>query len=229
VTLELGNNSAVILEPDADLKTAVTRTTQGGFGNSGQVCISVQRVYAHESVYDSFVEQLKTSVEKLKIGHPLEESTDVSSLIDEKAAIRVKSWIDDAVAGGAKLVTGGDRKYATITPAILTGVAADAKLSCQEIFGPVVAVYPYRDLDQAITAVNNTPYGLQAGIFTSEITRAFGAARKLHFGGVLINDIPMFRADHMPYGGMKHSGLGREGPKYAIEEMTEVKIICWKT
>jgi acyl-CoA reductase-like NAD-dependent aldehyde dehydrogenase len=228
VTLELGNNSAVILEPDADLKTAVTRTTQGGFGHSGQVCISVQRVYAHESVYDSFLEQLKTSVEKLKVGHPFEESTDISSLIDEPAAVRVKEWIDEAVTSGAKLVRGGDRKRATITPTILTGVAYQARISCQEVFGPVVAVYKYQKLDDAIAQVNNTPYGLQAGIFTNDLARAFNAARKLRFGGVLINDIPMFRADHMPYGGMKHSGLGREGPRYAIEEMTEPKIICWK-
>ena len=228
VTLELGNNSAVILEPDSDLRTAVTRTTQGSFGNSGQVCISVQRVYAHESVFDSFLEQLKASTEKLKLGHPLEESTDVSSLIDEAAAVRVKGWIDEAVASGARLVTGGERKRATITPAILANVPPQARMSCQEVFGPVVAVYPYRNLDEAIAQVNNTPYGLQAGIFTNDLARAFNAARKLRFGGVLINDIPMFRADHMPYGGMKNSGLGREGPRYAIEEMTETKIICWK-
>jgi acyl-CoA reductase-like NAD-dependent aldehyde dehydrogenase len=228
VTLELGNNSAVIIEPDADLKTAVARTAQGGFGNSGQVCISVQRVYAHQSVYSDFLEQLKGSVEKLRIGHPFEESTDVSSLIDEPAAVRVKQWIDEAVASGAKLVTGGDRRRATITPAILTGVAPQARISCQEVFGPLVAVYPYDQLDDAISQVNATPYGLQAGIFTNDLTRAFNAARKLRFGGVLINDIPMFRADHMPYGGMKNSGLGREGPRYALEEMTETKIICWK-
>ncbi len=228
VTLELGNNSAVIVEPDADLATAVARTTQGSFANSGQVCISVQRVYAHESVYDTFLEQLKASTEKLKVGHPFEESTDVSSLIDEPAAVRVKGWIDEAVAAGARLVTGGDRKRATITPAILTGVAPQARISCQEVFGPVVAIYRYSKLDDAIAQVNNTPYGLQAGIFTSDLVRAFQAARKLRFGGVLINDIPMFRADHMPYGGMKQSGLGREGPRYAMEEMTETKIICWK-
>ena len=228
VTLELGNNSAVIIEPDADLATAVARTTQGSFANSGQVCISVQRVYVHESVYDRFLEQLKATTEKLKVGHPFEESTDVSSLIDEPAAVRVKDWIDEAVAAGARLVAGGDRKRATITPAILTDVPAQARISCQEVFGPVVAVYPYGKLDDAIAQVNNTPYGLQAGIFTNDLVRAFQTARKLRFGGVLINDIPMFRADHMPYGGMKHSGLGREGPRYAMEEMTETKIICWK-
>ena len=184
---------------------------------------------SHEAVHDRFLEQLKASVEKLKLGHPFEESTDISSLIDEAAAVRVKDWIDESVASGAKRVTGGDRKRATITPTILTGVAPDARISCQEVFGPVVAIYPYSRLDDAIAQVNGTPYGLQAGIFTNDIARAFGAARKLRFGGVLINDIPMFRADHMPYGGMKHSGMGREGPRYAIEEMTETKIICWKT
>ena len=228
VTLELGNNSAVILEPDADVKTAVTRTVQGSFAHSGQVCISVQRVFAHESLFDSFLEQFKVATEKLNVGHPFEESTDISSLIDEKEAVRVKQWIDEAVSSGAKLITGGERKRSTITPTILTGVAPQARLSCQEVFGPVVAIYPYSKLDDAIDEVNNTPYGLQAGIFTNDIARAFSAARKLHFGGVLINDIPMFRADHMPYGGVKQSGMGREGPRYAIEEMTEPKIICWK-
>jgi acyl-CoA reductase-like NAD-dependent aldehyde dehydrogenase len=185
-------------------------------------------VYAHESIYDKFLEQLKVSTEKLKVGHPFEESTDVSSLIDEPAAVRVKGWIDEAVAAGAKLVTGGDRKRSTITPAILTNVAPEARISCQEMFGPAVAIYRYSKLDDAIAQVNNTPYGLQAGIFTNDLVRAFQSARKLRFGGVLINDIPMFRADHMPYGGMKNSGLGREGPRYAIEEMTECKVICWK-
>ncbi|HWB83808.1 MAG TPA: aldehyde dehydrogenase family protein [Bryobacteraceae bacterium] len=228
VTLELGNNSAVILEPDADLKTAVARTVQGSFSHSGQVCISVQRVYVHEELHDSFLEQLKAATEQLVVGHPYEAATDVSSLIDEKAAVRVKEWIDEAVRGGARIVTGGERRHATVTPTILTSVPAEAKISCQEVFGPVVAVYPYRALDEAIHQVNATPYGLQAGIFTNDIGRAFGAARKLHFGGVLINDIPMYRADHMPYGGIKNSGLGREGPRYAVEEMTEAKIVCWR-
>jgi acyl-CoA reductase-like NAD-dependent aldehyde dehydrogenase len=228
VTLELGNNSAVILEPDADLQTAVARSVQGAFANSGQVCISLQRVFAHEAIFNTFVEQLKAATEKLKVGHPSEEATDISSLIDEAAAVRVKSWIDEAVGQGAKLITGGERKRATITPAILTHVAPGARISCQEVFGPVVAIYPYRELDQAIAQVNGTPYGLQAGIFTNDIARAFRAARKLDFGGVLINDIPTFRADHMPYGGVKNSGIGREGAKYAIEEMTESKLICWK-
>jgi succinate-semialdehyde dehydrogenase/glutarate-semialdehyde dehydrogenase len=228
VLLEMGNNSAVIVEPDGDLDTAVKRTVQGSFGNSGQVCISVQRAFVHESIADEFIASLKTETSKLRIGHPYEESTDISSLIDEKAAIRVEAWIREAVDAGSDLLSGGKRRYATIEPTILANVPETARISCEEVFGPVVAIYRYKDLDNAIRRVNNTPYGLQAGIFTSNIERAFRSARQLQMGGVLINDIPMFRMDHMPYGGAKHSGLGREGPRYAMEEMTETKIICWK-
>jgi len=228
VTLELGNNSAVIIEAESDLGTAVARTVQGAFSHSGQVCISVQRAMVHRSIMPEFVERLKTATEALKIGHPYEESTDISSLISETEAIRVEQWIGEAVAGGAQVVTGGKRKYATITPAILVNVPAACHISCQEAFGPVVAVYPYDNLEDAIAQANATPYGLQAGIFTRDLQRAFQAARKLEVGGVMINDIPMYRADHMPYGGVKESGTGREGPRYAIEEMTEMKLICWK-
>jgi acyl-CoA reductase-like NAD-dependent aldehyde dehydrogenase len=228
VTLELGNNSAVIVEPDADLPTAVARTTQGAFSHSGQVCISVQRVFVHRSIAGEFTERLKASAEKLKIGHPYEESTDISSLIDEAEAIRVEKWIQEAVDSGAKLVTGGKRRHATVEPTILQDAPVTCHISCEEAFGPVVAVYAYDDLQDAIERANDTPYGLQSGIFTKDIERAFRAARKMEVGGVMINDIPMYRADHMPYGGVKQSGTGREGPKYAIEEMTEMKLICWK-
>jgi acyl-CoA reductase-like NAD-dependent aldehyde dehydrogenase len=228
VTLELGNNSAVIVEPEADLATVVARTTQGAFSHSGQVCISVQRVFVHRSIAGELVERLKASAEALKIGHPYDESTDISSLIDEAEAIRIEKWIAEAVSGGAKVVTGGRRKFATVAPAVLVDVPAACQISCQEAFGPVVAVYAYDDLDDAIERANATPYGLQAGIFTNDIQHAFRAARKLEVGGVMINDIPMYRADHMPYGGVKESGTGREGPRYAIEEMSEMKLICWK-
>ncbi len=228
VTLELGNNSAVIVEPDADVGTAISRTVQGSFSHSGQVCISVQRALVHRSIMPEFVERLKTATEALHIGHPYEETTDISSLVTETEAIRIEEWIGEAVAGGAKLVTGGARKYATIAPAVLVDVPAQCQISCQEAFGPVVAVYPYDSLEEAIAQANATPYGLQAGIFTRDLQRAFQAARKLEVGGVMINDIPMFRADHMPYGGVKESGTGREGPRYALEEMTEMKLICWK-
>ncbi len=228
VTLELGNNSAVIVEPEADLPTVAARTTQGAFANSGQVCISVQRVFAHRSIAGELVERLKAAAEALKIGHPYEETTQVSSLIDEAEAIRIEQWIAEARAGGARLVTGGTREFATVRPAVLLDVPAACHISCQEAFGPVVAVYAYENLDDAIERANATPYGLQAGIFTNDIQRAFRAARRLEVGGVMINDIPMYRADHMPYGGVKESGTGREGPRYAIEEMTEMKLICWK-
>jgi acyl-CoA reductase-like NAD-dependent aldehyde dehydrogenase len=228
VTLELGNNSAVIIEPGADLANAVSRTVQGAFAHSGQVCISVQRVFVHQSIAEDFTARLKAAAAALKIGHPYEQATDISSLIDEAEAIRIEQWIADAVAGGAKLIAGGLRTRATVTPAILTNVPATCQIACQEAFGPVVAIYPYEHLDSAIEQANETPYGLQAGIFTNDMQRAFQAARKLDVGGVMINDIPMFRADHMPYGGVKESGTGREGPRYAIEEMTELKLICWK-
>lgn len=228
VTLELGNNSAVIVEPDADMKTAISRTVQGAFSHSGQVCISVQRAFVHQSIVSEFVERLKTATEALRIGHPYEETTDISSLIDETEAIRVENWIQEAVQGGAQIVTGGKRKFATVTPTVLQNVPAACNISCHEAFGPVLAVYPYENLDQAIEGANATAYGLQAGIFTSNIQRAFRAARRLEVGGVMIDDIPMYRADHMPYGGIKESGMGREGPRYAIEEMTELKLVCWK-
>ncbi len=228
VLLEMGNNSAVIIEPDSDLETAVKRTVQGSFAHSGQVCISVQRAFIHESVADVFIAGLQAETSKLRIAHPYEESTDISSLIDETAAIRVESWIREAIDAGAGLICGGTRRRATIEPTILTNVPAASRISCEEVFGPVLAVYRYQDLSDAIRCVNSTQYGLQAGIFTNDIERAFRSARQLQMGGVLINDVPMFRLDHMPYGGAKHSGLGREGPRYAIEEMTEPKLICWK-
>jgi|SRR5579875_25401 len=229
VTLELGNNSAVIIEPDADLATAISRSAQGAFGLSGQSCISLQRAFVHEAVAGEYTDGLVAAARKLRIGHPYESSTDISCLIDESAAIRVEGWIQEAVAAGARLLCGGKRHRATIEPAVLTNVPANARISCEEVFGPVVAVYSYPSLDGAVALANGTPYGLQAGIFTRDLAHAFSAARKLTFGGVLINDIPTFRMDHMPYGGVKSSGIGREGPRYAIEEMTELKLICWKS
>jgi acyl-CoA reductase-like NAD-dependent aldehyde dehydrogenase len=228
VTLELGSNSAVVIEPDCDLDTAVARCVMGSFAHSGQVCISVQRVYVHERIADDFLAKFAAAAKKLKIGHPFEESTDISSLITEKEAIRVASWIGEAKAAGAKVVIGGERKYATVPPTILADVPAAVKCSCQEVFGPVVVVNRYKNLDEAIERVNDSVYGLQAGIFTNDLARAFQAAHRFEVGGVIINDVPMFRADHMPYGGVKESGTGREGPRYAIEEMTEPKLICWK-
>lgn len=228
VTLELGNNSAVIIEDDADLDDAIPRCVTGAFAHSGQVCISVQRIYVHRRIRDEFLGRFVEGARKLRLGHPLDPDTDVSSLITEKEAERVESWIAEAERAGAHLLTGGVRRRATLEPAILTDVPPETRLICCEAFGPVVAVNAYHSLDEAIAQVNRSDYGLQAGMYTRDLSKAFHAARQVHVGGFLINDVPQYRLDHMPYGGMKLSGSGREGPKYAIEEMTEMKLVSWK-
>jgi acyl-CoA reductase-like NAD-dependent aldehyde dehydrogenase len=227
-TLELGSNSSVILEADCDLDLLVPRCVTGSFAHSGQVCISVQNVYIHEAIEKEFTERFVAATQKLKIGHPLEDSTEVSSMINEGEAVRVEQWISRAQSRGARVITGGQRHNATIEPAILTDVPADSEITCKEAFGPLVAIHRYGKLDEAIAAVNASEYGLQAGLCTSDIGKAFAAARRLHVGGVIINDVPAYRADHMPYGGVKNSGVGREGPQFAVEEMTELKLICWR-
>jgi acyl-CoA reductase-like NAD-dependent aldehyde dehydrogenase len=228
-TLELGSNSAVIIEDDANLDEAVARCVAGSFAHSGQVCISVQRIFVHRKIRNEFLERCVEGARKLAIGHPYEPQTDISSLITPGEADRVEGWIQEAVNAGAKLLTGGRRRNrATVEPAILSDVPASASLSCREAFGPVVGVNSYETLDEAIARVNDSEYGLQAGIYTRDIQKAFSAARRVHVGGFLINEVPQYRVDQMPYGGVKLSGTGREGPKYAIEEMTEPKLICWK-
>lgn len=228
VTLELGANSAVIIEPDADLDAILPRCITGSFSHSGQVCISVQHIYVQEQIADAFTERLVVAAKALKIGSPLEESTDISSLISVKEAKRVEGWIGEAVRRGGCILTGGVRQRATIGPTVLTDVPGDLEISCKEVFGPVVIVHRYKELATAIDEINSSQYGLQAGLCTRDIGKAFSAARHIHVGGVMINDVPTFRADHMPYGGVKKSGVGREGPRYAIEEMTELKLICWR-
>ena len=228
VTLELGSNSAVIIEDDADLDAAVPRCLTGSFSNSGQVCISVQRIFAHQRVHAEFLQRLVEGARKLTIGHPHEPSTDISSLITVGEAERVRSWIEEAVQSGARLHTGGSRRRATVEPAILSHVPPEVKISCKEAFGPVVTVNAAAGLEEAIEMVNASQYGLQASIYTRDIQKAFRAARRVHVGGFLINEVPAYRVDQMPYGGVKLSGMGREGPKYAVEEMTEVKLVCWR-
>ena len=228
VTLEMGSNSSVILEPDCDLDLLIPRCVAGGYALAGQVCISVQNIYVHESIAEDFTGRFVAGARALKIGHPLEESTDMASLISEAAAKRVERWIQQAVSRGARLLTGGTRRGTIIEPAVLTDVAPDDAVCCKEVFGPVVVLHRYSRLEEAIEAVNASEYGLQAGICTRDIGRAFEAARKLRVGGVMVNDVPAFRVDHMPYGGTKMSGVGREGPRYAVEEMTELKLICWR-
>jgi acyl-CoA reductase-like NAD-dependent aldehyde dehydrogenase len=228
VTLELGGNAGLIIDRDADMNLALERAIPGAFLYSGQICISIQRIYVHQDIASEFTKKFVAATEKLQIGHPLQEKTDIASLISEKEAERVVSWIDDAARHGAKILTGGKRTRATVTPAVLQDVPKSARMSCCEVFGPVVAINSFSNLEDAIHDVNDTPYGLQAGIFTRDLSRAFHAAKTLRVGGVMINDIPGFRADNMPYGGVKESGMGREGPSYAIEEMTESKLICWR-
>jgi acyl-CoA reductase-like NAD-dependent aldehyde dehydrogenase len=229
VTLELGSNSAVIVDRDADLELAAPLCVSGAFAHSGQVCISVQRIFVHETVFGPFVERMAEGAGRLRRGDPREEGTEVSSLITAGEAERVEGWIGEAVAGGASLVAGGEREGTRMAPAVLTEVPGASKLMGQEAFGPVVAVNRFAELGEAIEMVNASDYGLQAGIFTRDIQRGFAAARAAEVGGFLINDVPQFRADQMPYGGVKMSGTGREGPRYAIEEMTERKLIVWRT
>ena len=230
VTLELGSNSAVIIDGTVDIDQAlIDRIVTGAFSFNGQVCISIQRVYVHESKYEQFLSMLKEATERLVIGDPLDEHTDVSALISQKDVERVDRWVSDALADGAVAVTGGKPLSSRIyPPTILTNVSPSQPVSCQEVFGPVVLVAPFKTIDEAIHAVNDSRYGLQAGIYTNDLSTALRAAEELEVGGVMINDIPTFRVDNMPYGGVKESGFGREGVKYAIEEMTEIKLICFK-
>ncbi|MCX6607743.1 MAG: aldehyde dehydrogenase family protein [Acidobacteria bacterium] len=220
-TLELGSNSAVMVAADADIEDAARRCALGAVANSGQVCISVQRIFVETSVADRFAEALGAAVSRLKMGHPLDEATEVSSLISAGEAERVAAWVGEA--GGSVTKTG----LATLAPTVLRDVAETARVFADEAFGPVVSVNRYTELDEAIGRVNASVYGLQASLFTRDLAAAFRAARRVHVGGFLINDVPQFRADQMPYGGVKQSGTGREGPRYAMEEMTERKLICW--
>jgi glyceraldehyde-3-phosphate dehydrogenase (NADP+) len=225
VLLELGGNAGVIVEPDADLGLAAQRCVTGGFAYAGQTCISVQRIYVHESVHDRFMTELLARVARVKVGDPSEEATVVGPLIDEAAARRVEDWVGEAVAQGAKLLAGGKRSGPLVEATVLADVSPAMKVSCREVFGPVVTVNRYKRFEEAIQALNDSDYGLQAGLFSRDVDRIFKAYRDLDVGTVLANEIPTFRADHMPYGGIKDSGLGREGVRYAIEEMTEPKLL----
>lgn len=225
LVLELGGNAAVIVDHDADLKAAASAVCRGGFGHAGQTCISVQRVYVQNSVYDKFMQILPDLVKSLKIGNPLDDQTDVGPLIDERAAKKVSEWLQEAISSGAKLIVGGKvHPNNLIEPAILTNTKPDMSVVCKEVFGPVICVIKYDSIDEAIAAVNETRYGLQSSIFTTNIETAFKAARLINTGAVHINDAS-FRLDHMPAGGRKESGMGLEGVRYAIEEMTQPKLI----
>jgi acyl-CoA reductase-like NAD-dependent aldehyde dehydrogenase len=229
VGLELGNNAPVILEPDADVGAAAAKISVAGFSHAGQSCISTQRVYVHDDVADTFLDDLVERAEALVVGDPLDEATDVSALISGAERDRVQAWVRQATEAGATIACGGEVRDGILAPTVLTDVTPDMKVCSLEVFGPVVAVQRYRDLDDAIALANDTRYGLQAAIFTADLRRALRAVRSLDFGGVLVNEVPTYRADQMPYGGLRDSGNTREGPKYAVEEMTEPRLVILQT
>jgi len=228
VLLELGSNAAVIVEPDADLTWAAARCAIGGFTYAGQSCISTQRIYVHERLYQAFLDQLLEKVKQLKVGDVLDDHTDVGPMISLEAAERVERWIKEATSAGAEIALGGRRSGVFLEPTVLLRTSADMKVNCEEVFAPLVTVTPYRDVSDAIGWANASPYGLQAGVFTTNLQTMFRLHAELDVGAVNGNDIPGFRIDRLPYGGAKASGLGREGVRYAIEEMTERRVLTLK-
>ncbi|MBO0912266.1 MAG: aldehyde dehydrogenase family protein, partial [Acidobacteria bacterium] len=225
VVLELGGNAGVIVHGDTDLAWAADRSAAGGFSYAGQTCISVQRILVERPAFRKFTELLVHEVSKLRVGDPLDEATDLGPLIRETDAIRATEWVEEALEDGATLLAGGRRRGSVMEPTVLTGTRPDMKVNCQEVFAPVVTVEPYDDFSLALRRLNESPYGLQAGVFTRDASRIFQAYEELEVGGVIAGDVPSFRIDHMPYGGVKDSGLGREGLRYAIEDMTEPKLL----
>jgi glyceraldehyde-3-phosphate dehydrogenase (NADP+) len=225
VLLELGGNASAVVEPDADLEFAAKRIAFGSFAYSGQICISVQHILVHADIFDRFKELLLAAVGGLAVGDPRDRSTAVGPMISGEAAERVMEWIGEAREGGAELLCGGRRKESVVEPTLLQGTEAEMKVGCREVFGPVATLDAYPSFEEALARVDSTVYGLQAGVFTASLRRAFEAFRQIEVGGVIINDFPTFRVDHMPYGGVKESGLGREGVRYAIEEMTESRLL----
>ncbi|MGD6964430.1 aldehyde dehydrogenase family protein [Fictibacillus phosphorivorans] len=225
VTLELGSNAALIVDKEVDIEKIISRCVSGAFAFQGQVCISLQRVYVHREIYESFVQKFVEATSKLKVGDPLDMKTDVSALIAPKEVERALEWIEEAKQSGAEVALGGTREGNALKPTVLLNVEPVSRVSCQEVFAPIVLINKVESVQEAIRLVNDSRYGLQAGIFTENIRTAMVAVKKLHVGGVLVNDIPTFRVDHMPYGGVKESGVGREGIKYAIHEMTEMKLV----
>lgn len=228
VLLELGGNAAVIVEPDADLEMAAQRIVPGAFAHAGQVCIKVQRVFAHEDIAPQLLRRVLELTQAVGIGDPTHEEVICGPMISEEAAIRVETWVNEARNAGANVLCGGERDGQFYRPTWLSDAPEDAKVSCQEVFGPVAVFYRYAHFEAALHAVNNTEYGLQAGVFTQSLPRAMEAFEGLEVGGVIVNDIPTYRVDHMPYGGIKASGMGREGPRYVIEEFTEPRLLALK-
>ena len=226
VILELGGNAGVIVDDSADVGFAAARVAAGGFAYAGQSCISVQRVYAHAAVYDRFAATLVARVAALKLGDPLDETTDVGPMIEEGEAARIDEWVGEAVAAGARVLTGGQRLGGALyAPTVLADVPPDARVCAQEVFAPLVVLAKFDSFERALDEVNRSSYGLQAGVFTEHLEHTLRAFDRLEVGGVMVNDVPTWRIDHMPYGGVKDSGIGREGPRYTVEEMTEPKLL----
>jgi acyl-CoA reductase-like NAD-dependent aldehyde dehydrogenase len=227
VNLELGSNAPLIVNEDGDWETAADKARLHAFSHAGQSCISIQRILVHEAVADRFTERLIANVEKLAVGDPLDENTDVGPLITPDDRDRVKQWVDEAVSGGAELLTGGELvdEGRCLAPTLLKAPPKEAKVWCEEIFGPVATIDTFSDFDEALQLANDSKFGLQAGVFTRDIGRGLAAGRALEFGGVLVNEVPTFRADQQPYGGVKDSGNTREGPAYAVIELTEERFV----
>jgi glyceraldehyde-3-phosphate dehydrogenase (NADP+) len=223
--LELGGNAGAAIADDADVDFAVNRLLYGAFGQAGQSCISVQRIFVHEKVHDQFVRKFRAAIKKIKTGNPLNDKTDLGPMVDIESAKRTEQWIREAVEGGAKLLAGGKRRKRMLQPTLLGNVKMSMNVCSQEAFAPLAVVFKYRNFKSMIKQINNSEFGLQAGIFTQRIKDIFYAFKYVEAGGVMINDVPTYRADHMPYGGVKMSGKGREGIKYGIEDMTEIKIL----
>jgi acyl-CoA reductase-like NAD-dependent aldehyde dehydrogenase len=225
VVLELGGNAGVIIDKSADLDWAVRRNLVGGFAYAGQVCISVQRMFIHEAVWDEFMRRFVEGARGLKVGDPLDPQTDVGPMVDEHAASRTQGWVDEAIALGGKVLLGGKANGNFFPPTILTNVPPTAQVCSNEAFAPLVVAFPFRDFGDAIHQVNDSSFGLQTGVFTNDLAHAWQAFGELEVGGVIVNDVPTYRIDHMPYGGVKDSGQGREGLRWSIEDMTEVRIM----
>jgi acyl-CoA reductase-like NAD-dependent aldehyde dehydrogenase len=229
VTLELGGNAGVIIDADVELDDALNRVVFGAYYQSGQSCISVQRIMVHQEIYQTFRDDLAKRVKQLKAGNPKEEDTFVGPIISEDEARRIEQWVNSAVERGATVLAGGKRDGVMYAPTLLEGVPHDAKVSCEEVFGPVALIEPFEQFDTALAQINDSDYGLQAGLFTRDIYRAYRAWDELEVGGVIINDVPSWRVDHMPYGGVKDSGLGREGLRFAMTDMTELRLMVLRT
>jgi len=224
--LELGSNSATIVHKDADVETAAAKLARMSFAHAGQICISVQRIYVHQDIEQRFTDAFIKNTNSLKVGDPLDPSTVVGPMISEKEALRIEGWVNEAVECGARVLTGGKRENNVYYPTVLTGASKGMKVVDEEVFAPVVSITPYESIDEAIRMVNDSKYGLQAGVFTKSLSLAHTIPYLLEVGGVIINDTSSFRADQMPYGGVKESGLGKEGPAFAIEEMLETVTVA---